>query len=223
MVIGSTATRQPLLTAADISPILHERNYRPLFLIDLGVPRNFHPDLNQLDNVYLYNLDDLQATVSEGIRLRMQEVVHVQSIIAEEVSEFDRWLRSLSVVATISDLRQHVETLRQQELARTLRQLSASLSEREAAVVQELTTRLMNKLLHKPMLRLKDAAAVGQGHVYTEALRYLFDLEEKTDEAYYDRNEGQQIGDGSDAAGHGATATAMARAGDRHRADSYHG
>jgi glutamyl-tRNA reductase len=153
----------------------------------------------------------------------MQEVVHVQSIIAGEVSEFDRWLRSLSVVDTISDLRQYAEFLRQQELTRTLRQLSTSLTEREAATVQELTTRLVNKILHKPMLRLKDAAALGEGHVYAEALRYLFDLEEKTDEVHYDRNQSQQIGDGSDAPGHRAAAAAVARPGDSHRADPYHG
>ena len=223
VVISSTTAPRAIITLDLVREAMKQRNGRSLLLIDIALPRDIDPAVATLTGVHLYNLDDLQATVNEGIRLRMQEVVHVQSIIAEEVSEFDRWLRSLSVVATISDLRQHVETLRQQELARTLRQLSASLSEREASVVQELTTRLMNKLLHTPMLRLKDAAAVGQGHVYAEALRYLFDLEEKTDEAYYDRNEGQQIGDGSDAAGHRATATAMARAGDRHRADSYHG
>ncbi len=88
-------------------------------------------------------------------------------------------MASLSVVDTISDLRQHADLLRQQELARTLRQLSHSLSEREVAAVQELTTRLMNKLLHTPTLKLKDAAASGQGHVYAEATRYLFNLEKR--------------------------------------------
>jgi glutamyl-tRNA reductase len=119
----------------------------------------------------------------------MQEVEHVRSIISEEVNTFERWLRSLSVVGTISDLRQYADSLRQQELARTLRQLPSTLSEREVAAVQELTTRLVNKLLHTPTLRLKDAAASGQGHIYAEALRYLFDLKEKDvndNEEYYD-------------------------------------
>ena len=123
----------------------------------------------------------------------------------------------------ISDLRQHVDALRQQELARTMRQLSASLSEREAAAVQELTTRLVNKLLHTPMLRLKDAAALGEGHIYTEALRYLFDLEENSDETHYNRDESQQASDGSDIPGDRATARAVAQPGDNHRADSHHG
>ncbi len=223
VVISSTTAPRAIITLDLVREAMKSRNGRSLLLIDIALPRDIDPSVATLAGVHLYNLDDLQATVSEGIRLRMQEVVHVQSIIDGEVREFDRWLRSLSVVDTISDLRQHVEALRQQELARTLRQLSASLTEREAAVVQELTTRLMNKLLHKLMLRLKDAAALGQGHVYAEALRYLFDLEENADEAHNDRNESQQIGDGSDTPGHRAAAAGVARPGDSHRTDPYHG
>jgi glutamyl-tRNA reductase len=184
VVISSTTAPRALITRDLVREAMERRSGRSLLLIDIALPRDIDPAVATLAGVHLYNLDDLQATVNEGIRLRMQEVEHVQSIISGEVREFDRWLRSLSVVDTISDLRQHAEALRQQELARTLRQLSASLSDREAAVVQELTTRLVNKLLHKPMLRLKDAAALGQGHVYAEALRYLFDLEENIDEVY---------------------------------------
>jgi glutamyl-tRNA reductase len=223
VVISSTTAPRAIITLDLVREVMKRRDGRSLLLIDIALPRDIDPSVAALAGVHLYNLDDLQATVSEGIRLRMQEVVHVQSIIAGEVSEFDRWLRSLSVVDTISDLRQYAEILRQQELARTLRQLSTSLTEREAATVQELTTRLVNKILHKPMLRLKDAAALGEGHVYAEALRYLFDLEEKTDEVHYDRNQSQQIGDGSDAPGHRAAAAAVARPGDSHRADPYHG
>ncbi len=160
--------------------------------------------------VHLYNLDDLQATVDEGIHLRLQEVEQVQAIIAEEASAFDRWRRSLNVVGTISDLRRHIDTLRQQELARAMQHLSSSLTEREMATVQELTTRLMNKLLHTPMVRLKAAAAEGQGHIYAEALRYLFDLEEKIDETYNHRNTGQQTGDDTDTMGGRTATTAVA-------------
>jgi len=134
----------------------------------------------------------------------------VHAIISEEVSSFERWLSSLSVVETISDLRQRVDALRQQELARTIRQLSPTLPDRELAAVQELTTRLMNKLLHTPMLRLKDAAAAGQGHVYAEAMRYLFGLE-KNDEADYDRNASQQACNDTDELGSRAAAPAVAQ------------
>lgn len=162
------------------------------------MPRDIDPAVGAFEGIHLYNLDDLQAQVSQGIHLRRQEIEHVRAILAEEVSAFERWLRSLSVVGTISDLRERVDALRQQELERTLRQLSSSLSEREATAIHELTTRLVNKVLHTPTLRLKDAAALGQGHVYADALRYLFDLELQTDEANYARNTSQQAGDDAD-------------------------
>lgn len=216
IVISSTTAPHAIITAELMQQVMDLRNGRSLLLIDIALPRDIDPEVATLPGVHLYNLDDIQAVVSEGIRLRLQETVQVQAIIAEEVNAFERWLSSLSVVDTISDLRKHADALRQQELARTMRQLSPSLSEREAAVVQELTTRLMNKLLHKPMLRLKDAAADGQGHVYAEALRYLFDLEEKTDEAYYYRDASQQASDDTNILGDRAIAAAVAEPGDNH-------
>jgi glutamyl-tRNA reductase len=188
VVISSTIAPHAIITMEVMQQVMQKRSGRPLLLIDIALPRDIDPTVADLPGVQLYNLDDLQSSVSAGIQLRMQEVEHVQAIIAEETATFERWLRSLSVVDTISVLRQHADIVRQQELARTMRQLSPSLSESEAAALQELTTRLVNKLLHAPTLRLKDAAASGRGHVYAEALRYLFDLEEKTDEAYNIRN-----------------------------------
>lgn len=184
VVITSTAAPRTIITTELMQQVMEQRAGRSLLLIDIALPRDVDPAVASLSAVHLYNLDDLQANVSEGIRLRMQEVEHVQSIIAEEAEAFDHWLRSLSVVGTINDLRQYVDALRQQELTRAMRHISSSLSERELATISELTTRLMNKFLHMPMLRLKDAAANGQGHIYAEALRYLFDLEEKMDEVY---------------------------------------
>jgi glutamyl-tRNA reductase len=188
VVISSTIAPRAIITMEVMQQVMQKRDGRPLLLIDIALPRDVDPTVADLPGVELYNLDDLQAIVSTGIQLRMQEVERVQAIIAEETGKFVRWLRSLSVVATISELRQHADVVRQQELARTMRQLSPSLGENEVAALQELTTRLVNKLLHAPTLRLKDAAASGRGHVYAEALRYLFDLEEKTDEAYNIRN-----------------------------------
>lgn len=211
VVISSTRAPHALLTPDLVQEVMKQRGGRSLLLIDIALPRDVDPSVGTLPGIHLYNLDDLQAGVSQGMHRRMQEVEQVQSIIAEEVGAFERWLRSLSVVATISDLRQHVDAFRKLELARTMRQLSSSLSEREAAAIQELSTRLINKLLHTPTLRLKEAAAVGQGQVYAEALRYLFDLEGHTHEAHEDRDTGQHIGDDPNISGDRATATAAAR------------
>ena len=189
--ISSTKAPRALITPERMQPILEKRNGRSLLLIDIALPRDIDPAVGALPDVHLYNLDDLQAQVERGISLRLQEVEHVRAIITEEATAFERWLASLSVTGTISDLRQSIDAVRQQELARAMRTLAPTLSEREAAVVQELTTRLVNKMLHTPMLRLKEAAADGQGHIYTEALRYLFNLEENH-EVHNDRNAGQQ-------------------------------
>jgi glutamyl-tRNA reductase len=212
VAISSTTAPRAIITVEMMQQVMAKREGRSLLLIDIALPRDVDPAVANLPGIALFNLDDLQAEVSEGIRLRLQEVAHVQAIIAEEVGAFEHWLRSLSVVDTISDLRQHVESLRQQELERTLHKLAPSLTEHDSAAVQELTNRLVNKLLHTPMLRLKDAAASGQGHVYSEALRYLFDLEEHVDENNYHRNQGQQTGDDTNTASDRAIAAALAQA-----------
>ncbi len=210
VVISSTKAPRALITLEKMQYVMQQRAGRSLLLIDIALPRDIEPTVNTLPNVHLYNLDDLQEEVERGIRLRLQEVEQVQAIVADEIRAFERWLSSLSVVGTISDLRQHVDALRQQELERTMRQLGSSLSGRELAAIQELTTRLMNKMLHTPTLRLKDAAANGQGHIYAETLRYLFDLREK-DEADHDRNTSQQTRHDSDGVNHHTTTSVVAQ------------
>jgi glutamyl-tRNA reductase len=223
VVISSTTAPRAVITHELMQRVMQQRAGRSLLLIDIALPRDVEPTVDTLPGVHLYNLDDLQAAVSEGIRLRLQEVELVQSIIVQEVSTFERWLRSLSVVDAINDLRQYADALRHQELARAMQQLPSSLTEREAAAVQELTTRLVNKLLHKPLSRLKDAAAEGQGHIYTEALRYLFDLEVKSDETHHSRDASQQTGVSADTNSGRTAATAMARPVDHYRAHSHEG
>ena len=212
VVISSTRAPHAIVTRELAQRVMAARKGRSLLLIDIALPRDVDSSVGALPDVHLYNLDDLQAEVDRGIQLRLQETEHVQAIIAEEASAFGRWLASLSVVDTISDLRRHADLLRQQELARTMRQLSPTLSEREVAAVQELTNRLMNKLLHTPMLRLKDAAAAGQGHVYAEAMRFLFNLEENVNENN-NRDASKQARDVSNQLDNPTTASAMARSG----------
>ena len=221
VVISSTTAPRALITREMMQEVMRRRGGRSILLIDIALPRDVDPAVAGLQDVHLYNLDDLETAVNEGIGLRMQEVEQVQAIITEEASAFERWLRSLSVVDTISDLRQYANTLRQQELMRTLQRLSSTLTERESAVVEELTTRLVNKLLHLPTLRLKEAATGGQGHVYAEALRYLFDLKEQADETDNHWNASQQAGDDTDAMGDRTPSTTRAWVGDSHRANSH--
>ena len=211
VVISSTTAPRAIITTGLMQRVMEQRGGRSLLLIDIALPRDVDPLVADFPGVHLYNLDNLQEEVDRGIHLRMQEAQHVQVIIDEEVQAFERWLASMSVVDTISDFRQHADQIRRQELARTLRQLSPTLSEQELAAVQELTTRLMNKILHTPTLRLKDAAASGQGHIYTEAMRYLFNLDEKYHEADYTGNTRQQTRHDTDALGDRAATSAVAQ------------
>lgn len=188
VVISSTKAPRALITLEMMQQVMRRRakqhNQRSIMLIDIALPRDVEPTVTQLADVHLYNIDDLQTQVQQGIVLRLQEVPHVQTIIEDETFAFARWVASLSVSGTIVDLRHQAEVLRQQELARTMRQLAPTLSEREMALVQELTTRLMNKFLHIPTVQLKEATASDKGHVYAEALRYLFRLEDKEYDEY---------------------------------------
>ncbi len=183
VVISSTTAPLALITLELMQDVMKQRAERRILLIDLALPRDIEPEIAEMSGVHLYNLDDLEMGVNEGIRLRNQEVEQVQKIIFQAVSEFNRWLWSLNVVETIRALRQYADSLRQQELKRTLQRLP-DLTQRETAIIEEMSTRTVNKLLHIPMLRLKEATIEGQEHLYTEALHYLFDLKEQSDETH---------------------------------------
>jgi glutamyl-tRNA reductase len=220
VVISSTTSPQALITFEMMREVMKLRSGRLLLLFDISLPRDVDPAVADMPGIHLYNLDDLKIGVNEGLRLRYQEVEQVQKIIDQEVIVFKRWLRSLSVVDTISELRQYADLLREQELMRTLQRLP-TLSEHETAIIQDLTTRIVNKLLHIPILRLKDAAAEGQENIYSDALRYLFDLKEQQDETHSHWNSSEQIGDDTDTLGVRATATTAARIRDKNQANTY--
>jgi glutamyl-tRNA reductase len=220
VVISSTTAPRALITLEMMQEVMERRTGRQLLLIDIALPRDVDPAVAEMPGVHLFNLDDLELFVNEGIRLRRQEVEQVQEIIVQEVNAFKRWLSSLSVVDTISALRQHADMLRQQELMRTLQRMP-TLTQHETAVIQELTTRIVNKLLHIPMLRLKDAAVEGHEHMYSEALRYLFDLKEQADETYNHWNSSKQTGDDTDTVGGRASEATRARIRDNNQANSH--
>lgn len=200
VVISSTTAPHALITLEMMQEVMKRRAGKQILLIDIALPRDIDPLVSDLAEVYLYNLDDLEMGVNEGIRLRIQEVELVQEIIHQEVIAFNKWLRSLNVVETISALRQYADTLRQHELKRALHRLP-DLTQREATMIQDLSTRIVNKLLHIPMLRLKEASIEGQEHIYADALNYLFDLKEQSDGKNNNWNSSKQTGDDTDSMG----------------------
>jgi glutamyl-tRNA reductase len=154
-----------------------DRKGRPLFVIDLAVPRDVDPDVAALDDCYLYDIDDLEAVVSESMSGRWREAERAESITEQEAKRFRDWQSSRDVVPAIASLRERAETIRSGELAKAESRLEG-LSESERRTVESVTTQIVNKLLHVPIVRMKEAAAT-EGTGYVEVARHLFGLAEE--------------------------------------------
>ena len=154
VLIGSVASTKPILGPDEFEPVIRERRYRPMFLIDMGVPRNFDERLNALQNVYLYDIDDLGALVQRSIGDREREAEKAEQIVELELESFLKWLAGLDLTPTIKDIRYSVERLRDDELGRA-RGWLAQLEPAERERVELLTRGLTNKLLHRILSGLK--------------------------------------------------------------------
>jgi glutamyl-tRNA reductase len=179
LVVGCTASPHPLLGPEVVAEVLRERKHRPMFFIDLGAPRNFDSRINQLDNAYLYNIDDLKAVATENIQEREQEAYKAEGLVEEEVAAFLRWLESLEQVPVIVALRQKFEEIRQRELEKSLSTSLKGVQERERAALDDMTLAIINKILHAPITRLKQQNEEQDDLLYIEALKKLFDLDSK--------------------------------------------
>jgi len=173
VVVSSTSAAGWTLTRADVELTLHERKGRPLFLIDLAVPRDLDPAIHELDGCYLYDIDDLEAVVAETLAGRRREAERAETIVVAEVDRFAEWRASLDVVPAIASLRARAEEIRTAELDR------AKLSGAERRAAESVTAAVLNKLLHLPTIRMKQAAAAADGVIYADAVRHLFGLEEE--------------------------------------------
>ena len=143
-------------------------------MIDLAVPRDVDPALAELEDCYLYDIDDLQAVVRESLDGRWREAERAEAIVEHEAERFRDWQASLHVVPAIASLRERAESIRSGELAKAESRLGG-LSESERRTVESLTTQIVNKLLHVPIVRMKEAAA-AEGSGYVEVARHLFGL-----------------------------------------------
>jgi glutamyl-tRNA reductase len=169
VVLTSTAAPGLLIAAGDVPA----RRKRPLFFIDIAVPRDVDPGVHELDGCFLYDIDDLEAVVAETLTGRRAEAEVAERLVAEETERFREWRASLDVVPAIASLRAHAEAIRAAELAKL-----GSLPEGERDRLEAVTAQLLAKLLHEPTVRMKQAAADGDGEVYAAAIRRLFALDE---------------------------------------------
>jgi len=173
VVLSSTSSPGWMLTREQVERTLHERKGRPLFLIDLAVPRDLDPAIHELDGCYLYDIDDLEAVVAETLAGRRRENERAETIVAAETDRFREWQASLDVVPAIASLRARAEEIRTAELER------AKLSGAERRAAESVTAAVLNKLLHLPTIRMKQAAAAADGVIYADAVRHLFGLEDE--------------------------------------------
>ena len=176
VMVSSTASPHAIVFADHIRPTLEARGDRPLCILDIALPRDVDPAVGDLDNVFLYNLDDLQKVVSSNLERRRAEVPSAEDLIGAEVERFWDWLAGLAAVPVLTEMRARMDGLRAKELEAALRKLG-ELAPAEREVVAELSRTLMNKFLHDPTVRLRAAAANGRGLGVVDTARYLFGLE----------------------------------------------
>jgi glutamyl-tRNA reductase len=175
VVVASTSSQGYVLSAAQVERALKARRGRPIFFIDIAVPRDVDPAVIELEGCYLYDIDDLERVVAESVAGRREEAVRAEAIVSEEADAFRAWQLSLDVVPAISSLRARAESIRQEELERAEGRL-ASLSPSQRRAVEALTSQIVAKLLHQPTVRMKEAAAGAEGVLYADAVRHLFGL-----------------------------------------------
>jgi glutamyl-tRNA reductase len=184
VVVSSTGSPGFVLTRAQVERALAARDRRPLLLIDLAVPRDVDPEIASLPYAFLYDIDDLDAAVGPGTAVGA--AARAEALVAEEAERFRAWQASRGVVPAIAALRAKAEGIRAGELDRAARRL-ARLSDDERRAVEAVTAQIVNKLLHEPTVRLKDAAAGAEGGAYADAVRHLFALDADADQGRQSR------------------------------------
>ncbi len=180
LVIGCATAPEILVDAAMVEKVLKERKQTPMFFIDIGDKRNFDSRINDIDNAYLYNIDDLKGVADENLQERAIEADKAEAIVQEEVYRFVAWLDSLEQVPTIAALKQKFEDIRKKELEKSLTGSLKDLSEKQRQALEDMTAAIVNKLLHNPISLLKNPRAQDEEDIlYIAALKKLFDLDRK--------------------------------------------
>jgi glutamyl-tRNA reductase len=178
IIISSTGAPHLIIKHQHVLEAMQHRKQRPMFFIDIAVPRDVDPAVNQIDNAYLYDIDDLQSVVESNIRERQREAKIADEIINKEVNQFYNCLKRLDVTPTIVTLKETVEAIRLKELDKTLSRLQ-NLSEADRQIIAAMTQSLVNKILHRPISALKHHSASNDIQIYIKTTRQLFDLKDQ--------------------------------------------
>ena len=180
VMICSTAAPHAVVTPAHIAPGRASRGDRPLCILDISLPRDVDPAVGLLENVYLYDLDDLRQLVATTVDHRRGEMPNAERLIEEEVESYWSWLAGLATVPVLTEFRARMDHVRDREVTRLLRRLE-HLPEADRETIEHFSRALMNKFMHEPSVRLRAAAANGRGLGIVDAVRYLFALEDQGD------------------------------------------
>ncbi len=183
IVISATNAAHYLIGHDQITKVMKDRKQKPIFFIDIADPRDIEPKVGDLENVYLYNIDDLQKVAKENIKDREKEAQKAEALVQDEVVKFVNWYRSLDVTPTIVALRKRFEEIRKKELEKTL-SLHPNLSDKEKKSLEALTSAIINKILHTPITLLKQTHEEAVADLYLDALHTLFGLPEKSLETF---------------------------------------
>lgn len=179
IVISSTGAPAAIIKAKDIKGVLKRRKNRPMFFIDIAVPRDIDPDVNNLDNVYLYDIDDLKEVVEENLAQRQEEAAKARAIVQSEAQEFGQWLKSLELQPTIVDLLSKAEDLASKDLAKTLRRLGAEDDPETRKALEALVSSLVRKILHSPIDFLKRRSEEEESSQrFIDLTRRMFNLDD---------------------------------------------
>ncbi len=176
IVVASTAAPHPLITPATFQAAFPSGDHHPLLIIDIAIPRDVDPAVGAEEDVFLYNVDDLQRILDENLDRRQGAAEDAEILVGEGVRDFEAWYRGLEVVPVIRALREGADALRERELKRLLSGM-AHLSDEDRAAVEAFSRRLLNKWLHGPTASLRDGAAEGRGAEMLEAARLLLGID----------------------------------------------
>jgi glutamyl-tRNA reductase len=175
IVITSTGASEPVIARETVQHIMHGRRGRPLFFIDIAVPRDVEATVNTLDDVYCYDIDDLKQVVDANIRERAREAQRAESLVDREVTKFRARLSDVEVIPTIVSLRERLEGIRAGEVRKALARLPDA-SPETRATVEALSSAIVNKILHAPITKLRESSRAGAGRSWTELVHELFGL-----------------------------------------------
>ncbi|MCL2526107.1 MAG: glutamyl-tRNA reductase [Coriobacteriia bacterium] len=179
IVVSATAATDYVITKEGLADIVSRRR-DPLFFFDIAVPRDIDPDIADFRNVYVYDVDALDGIIEANMAERMVEAAKAEIIIREEIARFEKWLELMEVEPTVAAMREQAEALRRAELERAFKRLG-DLSPKDRETVERLTQSIVNKMLHEPTKRLREANTGRRGVATVEVARYLYGLEEEQD------------------------------------------